>query len=212
MKKKVIIHWRSKMKLNDKGIEFIVAEETGGRAYYEKVYKSTFTWPGGFSGPTAMVGIDIGYYNEAEINKIFKPITDSVELSLIQAGRGIKGLNAREYTVKLKGITFTWEEAIQTFKEFILPKFTGLTERVFPGVGELTDNAQAAMVSLVFNRGTSLKGSSRSEMLELKNIIASEKNYEKMASLFRSMKRLWDKNSGLVGRREREAELILKSS
>jgi GH24 family phage-related lysozyme (muramidase) len=68
------------------------------------------------------------------------------------------------------------------------------------------------MVSLVFNRGTSLKGSSRSEMLELKNIIASEKNYEKMASLFRSMKRLWDKNSGLVGRREREAELILKSS
>jgi GH24 family phage-related lysozyme (muramidase) len=197
------------MKLNDKGIEFIVNEETGGRAYYEKVYKSTFTWPGGASGPTAMVGIDIGYYTEEEIDRIFKPLTDSAELSLIRGGRGLKGFLAKEYTVKLKGITFTWEEAIQTFKEFILPKFTKLTERAFPGVSELHENAQAAMVSLVFNRGTSLKGASRVEMLELKNIIASNKDYKAMEAQFKSMKRLWDKNSGLVGRRDREAALLL---
>jgi GH24 family phage-related lysozyme (muramidase) len=200
------------MKLNDKGIEFIVNEETGGRAYYEKVYKSTFTWPGGASGPTAMVGIDIGYYTEEEVDKIFKPLTDNTELSLIRGGRGLKGISAKEYTVKLKGITFTWEEAIQTFKEFILPKFTKLTERAFPGVVELHENAQAAIVSLVFNRGTSFKGTSRVEMLELKNIIASSKDYDKMAAQFKSMKRLWDKTSGLVGRRDREAELILKSA
>lgn len=197
------------MKLNDKGIEFIVTEETGGRAYYEKVYKSTFTWPGGYSGSTAMVGIDIGYYTEEEIDKIFKPLTDSSELALIRGGRGLKGLNAKEYTVKLKGITFTWEEAIQTFKEFILPKFTKLTERAFPGVAELSENAQAAMVSLVFNRGTSFKGSSRTEMLELKNIIASSKDYKAMEAQFKSMKRLWDKTSGLVGRRDREAAFLL---
>jgi GH24 family phage-related lysozyme (muramidase) len=200
------------MKLNEKGIEFIVNEETGGRAYYEKVYKSTFTWPGGASGPTAMVGIDIGYYTEEEVDKIFKPLTDNTELSLIRGGRGLKGISAKEYTVKLKGITFTWEEAIQTFKEFILPKFTKLTERAFPGVVELHENAQAAIVSLVFNRGTSFKGTSRVEMLELKNIIASSKDYDKMAAQFKSMKRLWDKTSGLVGRRDREAELILKSA
>jgi hypothetical protein len=200
------------MRLNDKGIEFIVTEETGGRAYYEKVYKSTFTWPGGASGPTAMVGIDIGYYTEEEIDKIFKPLTDSTELSLIRGGRGLKGISAKEYTVKLKGITFTWDEAIQTFKEFILPKFTNLTERAFPGVSDLHTNAQAAIVSLVFNRGTSFKGTSRVEMLELRNILASSKDYDKMASQFRSMKRLWDKNSGLVGRRDREADLLLKST
>lgn len=197
------------MKLNDKGIEFIVTQETGGKAYYEKVYKSTFTWPGGASGPTAMVGIDIGYYTEEEIDKIFKPLTDSAELSLIRGGRGLKGINAKEYTVKLKGITFTWEEAIQTFNEFILPKFTKLTARVFPGVTDLSENAQAAIVSLVFNRGVSLKGTSRTEMLELRNIIASSKDYEKMAAQFKSMKRLWDKTSGLVGRRDREAALLL---
>ena len=197
------------MKLNEKGIEFIVNEETGGRAYYEKVYKSTFTWPGGASGPTAMVGIDIGYYTEEEVDKIFKPLTDSAELSLIRGGRGLKGFLAKEYTVKLKGITFTWEEAIQTFKDFILPKFTKLTERAFPGVSELHENAQAAMVSLVFNRGTSFKGQSRIEMLDLRNIISSSKEYSQMAEKFKSMKRLWDKTSGLVGRRDREAALIL---
>lgn len=197
------------MKLSDKGIEFIVIEETGGQAYYEKVYKSTFTWPGGYSGPTAMVGIDIGYYTEEEVDRIFKPLTDSSELSLIRAGRGLKGLNAKEYTVKLKGITFAWEEAIQTFKEFILPKFTSLTDRAFPGVSDLHENAQAAMVSLVFNRGTSFKGTSRTEMLELKKIIAAGKDYTAMEAQFKSMKRLWDKTSGLVGRRDREAALIL---
>ena len=199
------------MKLNDKGIEFIVTEETGGRAYYEKVYKSTFTWPGGASGPTAMVGIDIGYYTEEEIDKIFKPLTDSSELLLIRGGRGLKGLNAKDYTLRLKGITFTWEEAIQTFKEFILPKFTSLAERAFPGVSELTQNAQAAIVSLVFNRGTSFKGTSRLEMRELRNIISSSKDYSAMAQQIKNMKRLWDKNSGLVGRRDREAKLILES-
>jgi GH24 family phage-related lysozyme (muramidase) len=158
------------------------------------------------------VGIDIGYYTEEEIDKIFKPLTDSTELSLIRGGRGLKSINAKEYTVKLKGITFTWDEAIQTFKEFILPKFTNLTERAFPGVSDLHANAQAAIVSLVFNRGTSFKGTSRVEMLELRNIIASSKDYDKMASQFRSMKRLWDKNSGLVGRRDREADLLLKST
>jgi GH24 family phage-related lysozyme (muramidase) len=195
--------------LSDSGVEFIVKEETGGKDYYEKVYKSTFVWPKGFSGPTAMVGIDIGYYTEEEINLIFKPLTNKDELELIQAGRGKKGESAREYTLKLKGITFTWEEAIQTFEEFILPKFINLTAKTFPGAEKLEDKAKTALTSLVFNRGTSLKGDSRKEMLEIRNIILSKNiDYKKIASLFRNMKRLWDKTSGLVGRREREAKLI----
>jgi hypothetical protein len=195
--------------ISDKGVEFIVKEETGGKDYYEKVYKSTFVWPKGFSGPTAMVGIDIGYYTEEEVNRIFKPLTTPEELKLIQAGRGKKGEAAREYTLKLKGITFTWEEALNSFEEFILPKFINLTAKTFPGIEKLNDNMRTAMTSLVFNRGTALKGDSRKEMLEIRNIIISKNiDYKKIASLFRNMKRLWDKTSGLVGRREREAKLI----
>lgn len=195
--------------ISDKGFNFIVKEETGGKDYYEKVYKNTFIWPKGFSGPTAMVGIDIGYYTEEEVNRIFKPLTTPDELKLIQGGRGKRGEAAREYTLKLKGITFSWDEAVQTFKELILPKFINLTAKTFPGIDKLNDNVKTAMVSLVFNRGTALKGDSRKEMLEIRNIIKSNDiDLKRITLLVRNMKRLWDKTSGLVGRREREARLI----
>jgi hypothetical protein len=200
------------MKLNKKGVEFIVEEETGGKSYYEKVYKSTFTWPGGFSGATAMVGIDIGYYTETEVATCFKPLTTIEELELIQGGRGKKGLIAQAYVKKyLNKITFTWDEAIETFESYILPKFTKYTLKAFPGVAELAEPTQTALVSLVFNRGTSMKGASRKEMLGIRQLIAS-KDYVAIATQIRRMKRLWDKSSGLVGRREREAKLVLSCS
>jgi hypothetical protein len=195
------------MKITDKGIEFIVEQETGGKDYYEKVYKSTFIWPKGFSGCTAMVGIDIGYYTEEEVSRIFKPLTTSEELTRIQRGRGLKGIMASTYVKKLKDIKFTWEESLDTFKHHILPKFTKLTERCFPGVDDLCDDAKAAIVSLVFNRGVSTKGPSRREMLELRKLIPDQ-DYSSIAYQIRSMKRLWDKTSGLVGRRDREAKLV----
>jgi hypothetical protein len=195
------------MKIDKEGIDFIVEEETGGKDYYEKVYKRTFIWPKGMSGPTAMVGIDIGYYTAAEVEKIFKPLTTQHELELIQNGRGKKGLLAEAYTKKLKGITFEWDEALEVFELHILPKFTSYTERAFPGVEKLCSSAQAALVSLVFNRGMSMKGTSRKEMLAIKHLVP-KKDYKEIANQLRSMKRLWDKGSGLVGRRDREAKLV----
>ena len=197
------------MKIDAKGINFIVEEETGGREYYEKVYKSSFIWPKGASGCTAMVGIDIGYYTEEEINKFFKPLTTEEELRRIQRGRGIKGILAKNYLKNLKNITFSWEESLYTFSEHILPKFLRLTERAFPGVAELCPSTQTALVSLVFNRGTAMKGESRREMLNIKKLVGSQ-DYKQIAKQIRSMKRLWDSSSGLVSRREKEACLVDK--
>lgn len=195
------------MNITKEGELFIIQEETGGQSYYEKVYKGSFIWPGGASGPTALVGIDIGYYSVTEVNDIFKPLTSSDELERIQGGRGKKGEEAKEYVAKLKNISFTWDEAIQVFELFTLPKFTKLTERVFPGVNELAPDAQAAILSLVFNRGASTKGATRIEMAEIKKLISS-KDYNAIATQIKSMKRLWGKGSGLLGRRDREAALV----
>lgn len=195
------------MKIDEAGVAFIVEEETGGKEYYEKVYKSTFIWPKGMSGPTAMVGIDIGYYSKDEIDTIFKPLTTEHELDLIQNGRGKKGVIAEAYTKKLKGITFTWEESLQTFELYILPKFLRYTEKAFPGVDRLCAGAQTALLSLVFNRGMSMNGASRREMAEIKKLVPKKK-YKDIANQIRSMKRLWAKGSGLIGRREREAVLV----
>jgi len=62
---------------------------------------------------------------------------------------------------------------------------------------------------LVFNRGTSLKGDSRKEMVNIKNLIP-KKDYKKIAKEFRSMKRIWIGKGldGLIERREAEANMI----
>jgi hypothetical protein len=41
----------------------IVQHETGGRGYYEKVYKGRPAWPGAQSGITIGFGYDLGYYS-----------------------------------------------------------------------------------------------------------------------------------------------------
>lgn len=197
------------MQLTDKGKEFIASEETGGREYYEKKYKSGFIWPKGASGVTAMVGVDVGYYSEKEINDIFKPLTTPEELKLIQGGRGLKGARAEEYLPKLAGIQFTWQEALDVFDKHTLPKFIPLTLSVFPGVDKLCSSAQTALVSLVFNRGTLLKGETRREMLSIRNLVP-KKDYANIAEQLKSMKRLWSKGSGLLARRDREAALVLE--
>lgn len=79
--------------------------------------------------------------------------------------------------------------------------------RMYPGLDALHVNAQAAIVSLVYNRGQSLANTDkRSEMRALAPAIAA-RNYERIAELLRAMKRHWP-NTGLVGRREREAVLV----
>lgn len=80
-------------------------------------------------------------------------------------------------------------------------------QRMYPGLAELRPHAQAAIVSLVYNRGASLRDiPSRLEMRQLTDAIA-RKDYTRMAALVRSMKRHWP-GTGLVARREREALMI----
>jgi hypothetical protein len=197
------------MNITREGELFIINEETGGQSYYEKIYKSTFIWPEGFSGCTALVGIDIGYYTVGEVDEIFKPFVSVDDLKLIQGGRGLVKTDAKNYVSKLQHINLPWDTAIKVFDKFTLPKFTTLTLKVFPGVESLCASAQAALLSIVFNRGGSLRGDSRAEMREIRDLVASV-DYKKMAASIRSMKRLWSPSSGLVGRREREARLVEK--
>jgi GH24 family phage-related lysozyme (muramidase) len=199
------------MNINQKGKDFIINWETGGKNYYEKVYKSTFIWPEGASGPTIGFGIDCAYYSKNELKEIFSPYVSAEELSLILGAPGKSGSAGQAYTKKLKGIIITWDEAKEIFDKFTLPKFTSLAEKVFPGVNDLCENAQAAILSLVFNRGTALGGQRRIEMANIKKMI-STKNYKSIATEFRKMKRLWKNNpnsdSDLTDRRESEAKLV----
>jgi hypothetical protein len=60
----------------------------------------------------------------------------------------------------------------------------------FPGINELSPDAQGALVSLVFNRGTSMEGDRRREMRAIQAAVANG-DLQEIADQLRSMKRLW---------------------
>lgn len=197
-------------KPSPKALDLLLEYEVGGgKSYYEK-YLSKFTWPGGASGPTIAIGVDCAYYSQSELAEIFSFLTRD-QIKQIQAASGKSGEKGKEYTRNLRasGIVVNWDRALDIFQKLTWPKFTKLAEKTFPGLASLHPDAYGAIISLVFNRGTSLKGDSRKEMVTIKNLIA-KKDYKKIAKEFRNMKRIWiGKNlDGLLDRREAEAKLI----
>lgn len=193
-----------------KTLELLLKYEVGGgKAYYDK-YLSKFTWPGGASGPTIAIGVDCGYYTEAELAQIFSFLSGE-PLKLVQEASGKKGQSGKEYTVKLRqaGIVVEWDKALDIFNKLTWPKFTKLAEKTFPGLDKLHPDAYGAIVSLVFNRGTLLKGDSRKEMANIRDLVPKQ-NYKKIAQQFIDMKRIWIGKGldGLLERRDAEAALV----
>jgi GH24 family phage-related lysozyme (muramidase) len=184
-------------------------EVGGGKSYFEK-YLSKPTWPGGASGFTLGIGVDCGYYTQSELDKMFYFLPKE-QLQIVKNASGKTGQSGKEYTKKYKdsGIVITWDQALSLFNNLIWSKFARLAENAFPKLEELKDDAYGAIVSLVFNRGSSMKGESRLEMRNIRDLVL-KKDYKGIAREVRKMKRLWEgKNlDGLISRREAEAKLI----
>jgi GH24 family phage-related lysozyme (muramidase) len=194
-----------------KALSLILEYEVGGgQSYYEK-YLSGPTWPGGASGMTLAIGIDCGYYTSNELQQIFS-FLPSDQLRAVQAASGKTGQAGKEYTQSVKNlnIKISWQQAIEIFDKYTWPKFARLAERTFTGLDGLCDNAYGAIVSLVFNRGSSLVGDSRREMREIKDLIP-KKDYRSIAIELQKMKRVWKGKGldGLLARRDAEAELVV---
>lgn len=74
----------------------------------------------------------------------------------------------------------------------------------FPGCETLPPLCFGALVSLVYNRGASVKGDRRVEMAAIRDLIRAGTLAE-VPDQFRKMKRLWPTVEGLRDRREKEA-------
>jgi len=109
----------------------------------------------------------------------------------------------------LKAIRIKTEDARKVFIERSVPSYQAQTEQAFPGVNNLPADAQGALVSLVYNRGTSMSGDRRREMRAIRDAVPKG-DLREIANQLRSMKRLWQGTdvSGLVARREAEAQLV----
>jgi GH24 family phage-related lysozyme (muramidase) len=166
-------------------------------------------WPGGGSGITIGVGYDLGFVTPEQFEKDWSPYLESDEIDRLKDVIGLSGEAAHDRAGEFRDIKIKRADAEEVFKQRTLPLYSQRTEDAFPGVDALPPNAQGALVSLVFNRGTAMDGDRRREMRAIRDAIA-QGDLQQIANQLRAMKRIWEGKGldGLLRRRDAEADLV----
>jgi GH24 family phage-related lysozyme (muramidase) len=198
--------------LSKKSIDLIIQFEIGGRSYYERALQKV-TWPGGASGATIGIGYDLGYNTEKQFLLDWSP---GLNLNFVNALKPLCGLKGEKVKAMIKGeilnVRIPYNIAYDVFVRSSVPRFYKATLTIYPDMIHLNDDTQGALVSMVFNRGTSLVGDRRKEMKAIVELVKKQ-DYEGIAEEIEKSKRLWEGVGldGLVIRREAEADLIRDS-
>lgn len=206
--------------LSANSLSFIAMEETGGLSYYE----SNTMWPhfpGEESGITIGVGYDLKWNTEENFRSTWGAYLPVKTVDELVKEIGKKGAKKRAAELRKMGVAIPFKSAWPVFVEHSIPRFYEETASIFASLRTLPDFCRAVLVSLVFNRGASLSGERRKEMREIQSIlkraeIPKMSKAERKAILSNvedqilSMKRLWQTGSGLVKRRQAEANLWRK--
>jgi len=187
--------------LSTKGIQAIINWETSGEEYYKK----NPIWPGGESGVTIGVGWDLGQTPVSETSRAWAPHLDAATLALLVSVSGRKGEAAKEVLKHVRHLVISWTSALSVFENVTLPTWYMRTLRIYPQVVDLPGDCAAALVSLCFNRGTSLSGERRREMCNIQALLRTG-NLKEIPKQLREMKRLWPTVEGLRNRRIQEAD------
>lgn len=198
--------------ISKKGFRALVRHEISSPEYYQQRLQRPI-WPGGSSGITIGIGYDLGYNTSAQIRKDWKQYVSDNELNLLLSVAGKKASAAKQALSRLGPVRIPFHSASEVFTTAILPRHAALTVKAYPGVEKLLPDAQAALVSLVYNRGTAMSGSRRKEMKAIQPLIKSA-DYAGIAEQIRAMKRLWEGAGldGLLKRRDAEANLVLNAA
>lgn len=190
-------------------LEFIIDEEGMDQPW---------KFPGGDSGVTLGHGYDLGAGTESKNDLVsdWKQWLTGEELNRLEVAIGKTGEGARTLCPQFRDITISAEAADEVFFRAPVPKYYQKMVSAFPNADKLPGNAQGALLSLVFNRGTSMKGERREEMRQIRELLACDPPFDlaAIAGELRQMKRLWEGKGlgGLVTRREREARLVESGS
>ncbi len=204
--------------LESNGVAFIAKEETGGLAYYEMITRWPH-FPGHASGITIGVGYDLRFNSETDFIETWVDHLPSGYITELVKDIGRKGSKARAVELRKMAIEVPFKSAWPVLVKKTLPRFYYTTQSIYPSLANLPGLCRSALVSLVFNRGSSLKGSGRKEMREIKKILQAADGVEKeqakiilegVEEQLLIMKRIWAPGSGLIKRRQAEANLWRK--
>ena len=204
-----------RLSLSAASIALIIEFEVGGKDYYNRRLMWP-TWSGGDSGVTIGFGYDLGYNTAEQVRADWSEGLPSASVSALCLVCGIKGTAAKEKVKRVATICVPWETAARVFEARTLPRFAMQAADAFPGIEQCHPHVQGALVSLVFNRGPSLKGKRREEMMAIHNILkdgVQAGDYAAIATQLREMKALWRGKGldGLLRRRDAEAALVLSA-
>jgi peptidoglycan hydrolase-like protein with peptidoglycan-binding domain len=203
--------------LDTNGLAFIAQEETGGLAYYN----TNTRWPhfpGEASGITIGVGYDLRMNTREDFYSAWGGVLPDNVLAELSSDIGRRGTKARATELRQLGITVPFKAAWPVFVEKTMPRYYEDTQAIYPSLDRMDGLCRSVLVSLVFNRGNDLKGERRREMREIQAILNDADreglDEEQITSILAgvedrivAMKRLWDPGSGLIKRRQAEANL-----
>jgi hypothetical protein len=211
-------------KLDTNGVAFIALEETGGLAYYQKVTRFPH-WPGGLSGITIGVGYDLRFNKLESFQKDWGHYLPAATMQELAKDIDKQGSDPRADALKKMGIEVPFYAAWQVFVAKTLPNFYQQTLKVYPSLASLPNFCPAILVGLVYNRGPALSGKNRDEMANIQRILAEAEQARAqgkskaevnqlllpVADELLEMKKYWPVTSGLVKRRQLEANLWRES-
>lgn len=200
--------------LSPRSMKLILDYEVGGgESYYNKALKKP-CYPGGASGVTIGIGYDLGYNSLSQFTADWGLYLDPNTFQRLSATLGKKSSAAKAAVSSVSDIVIPWDAALKVFANNTVPRFINETLKAFPGADKLHPDAFGVLVSLVFNRGGSVSGPTRTEMLNIRNAILNKPVnsdlYQYIADQIISMKRLWVGRGldGLLRRRNEEAAII----
>lgn len=187
------------------GVTFIAREEVSSPAAYRKKYKSP-TWPGKDSGITIGIGYDLRFVDEAKLRADWAAVLPATTVAALVPAVGRRGSDNLLQRTRAQIVPLP--AAVMVFLRHSLPDHIAVTRRIYPSLDALPPARRTALISLVFNRGGSLDGPRRSEMRNIRDLLATG-DAESVASQLEAMTRLWNSTTerGLIERRLREATL-----
>ena len=189
-----------------RAVAFIGREEVGSRKLYE-IQCIRPTWPGGASGVTIGVGYDLGYQSNFDAD--WSDLLTASQAAALRRWLGVKGQAARASLEQLADVTIPWHAAWTAFIRRTLPQEVDATRKTFARSAEMPRLCLGVLVSLVYNRGTSMADppgfpNSRKEMRDIRNAVEAGRltDMERRRDLGgRSWRRQFDPRAGAPSRR-----------
>lgn len=179
----------------------LIGYEVSSPGYYEQALQAP-SWPGGASGVTIGIGYDVGMTNETDFRADWGDVLEMVQVESLAQCCGVSGALAKAMADARSHIRVSLAAASTVFRAKSIPHALAQTVGLFD-CSRLPDDCTGALLSLVYNRGTSLAGDRRREMAQIQKALPSHP--ELVPDLLRSMSRLWPDVPGLQKRRESEA-------